>query len=143
MDTHSPIDPRVLEAQRQAQEAAKRQQRFDAIKIRYAQALWQRVHKNRSLYLRNRAAQAAAVSDGAHYLALRDVDGHAAASVWIRSRQNAIRQVTKKSERNIAVGLYGIAAAVGENSGPIDALRQQQEIAKAHLQILQALVGRH
>ena len=98
MDSHAPMDPRIqhhLTRKQAAQKkAAERQQKLNQAIHRYNQSELRRASR---LHLYDSASQVA-IRASAQYLALREVDGYAAANQWLCNYKAGLNQRIRMME---------------------------------------------
>lgn len=126
MDTHSQIDPRILQAQQEAKAAEEKARKIENRKWEYRRALRQQV--NQSTQLRGFEGEALvareqAQEDAAQYFTLREFEGSANAQQWLAYRKAEILKGVEAAQRAQGpIALYNtaklIAAAGAQAAGP-------------------------
>ena len=117
------IDPRILRAQQEAQEAKEKAEKFEAKNWEYRRALRERINQNpewRGLQGYPLVGQQMALEDAAHYFTLRDMESPAIANQWLQFRkaqiQRAIQEELKTQTVMVVHDTVVAAAAVGARS---------------------------
>jgi len=149
MDTHSPIDPRILEFQRRSEEAARKRKVFDKEKATHRGILWARVRKSRA-YNPTDPGVAMAVEDAAHYFALSQTASRDKAKAWLDGRLSRLQtgcDKLKNKTKPIAVAHDTLiaAAALGAGAqGSGNMTQQTQQMLNAmesHISALRSMTG--
>ena len=124
MDTHSTIDPRILQAQEEARKAKEKAEKFEAKKWEHRRALSERINQNpqwRGLQGYPMVGLRMAQEDAAHYFALRDMESAATANQWLQFRkaqiQKAMQEEIKTQAIMVAHDTVVAAAAAGAQAG--------------------------
>jgi hypothetical protein len=138
MDTHSTIDPRILRAQQEAQEAKEKAERFEARKWEYRRTIQERINQNpewRGLQGYPFVGQQMALEDAAHYFALRDIENPTIAKQWLDFRKAQIQRAMQEEIRTQAImAAHDTAvavAAVGAQAVGDEEVKNAGQAAKA------------
>lgn len=149
MDTHSPVDPRILEHRMRAEEAAKRQKVLDDAKAKHRASLWEGVRKSRQ-YNPSDPGVAMAVEDAAHYFALRQTESEDQAKAWLSARLSSLQEGYENLENRthpVAVAhdtVIAVAALGAGASGSGNMSQQTQQMMNAmasHIRALRSMTG--
>jgi len=142
MDTRSQVDPRILEAQRRAQEQEQAKRQFDEVKKRYSTTLQQQIRSS------HQPGNGPALQDAAQYFAMAESDGKEKAVAWRNQRRSVLEtelqrlksQVLPKATAHDTV-IAGAAALAGTTGGGSMSKQTEQLISatEQHLNQFNAL----